>query len=98
MKVGKTADISDGGVKKFEVNGEAVAVVNLGGEFFAMNDICTHEQCSLSGGWVEEGKLTCPCHGSQFDVKTGAVDNPPATVPEKNYEVKVESGEIWIKA
>ena len=77
-----TTEIQLGSVKAIDVRGIRIAVANVGGAYYAFDDECTHEQCSLA----EEGELagttlTCTCHGSEFDVRTGKVLAPPATVP-----------------
>ena len=76
----KTNEIPVGGVRAIDVRGTRIAVANVGGTYYAFDDACTHEQCSLA----EEGELagttlTCTCHGSEFDVRTGKVLAPPAT-------------------
>jgi nitrite reductase/ring-hydroxylating ferredoxin subunit len=92
----KADEIPDGDMRLVEVDGEAVAVANVGGEFHAFGDVCTHQQCSLSGGDLDGTVVTCPCHGSQFDVTTGDVVNPPATTPVETYAVTEENGELRI--
>jgi excisionase family DNA binding protein len=79
-----------------DVNGTRVAIANLGGEFFAFHDECTHQQCALSDGEIEDGNVVCPCHFSAFDVRTGEVRNGPATEPVRTFGVKVEGDEVRI--
>jgi nitrite reductase/ring-hydroxylating ferredoxin subunit len=98
VTVAKADEIPEGEVRAFDVNGEAVAVANVGGSFYAFGDTCTHRQCSLAEGELEETAIVCPCHGSEFDVKTGEVVNPPARDPVPHFEVKVEGGQIQIQA
>jgi nitrite reductase/ring-hydroxylating ferredoxin subunit len=62
------------------------------GQFFAIDNTCTHEACPLSEGDLDGFELTCACHGSQFDVRTGAVVSPPALVPTSLHAVRVEGG------
>jgi nitrite reductase/ring-hydroxylating ferredoxin subunit len=86
-----------GGVVAFDVRGTRVAVANVGGRYYAFDDACTHEQCSLT----EEGELvgttiTCTCHGSKFDVRTGMVLAPPATIPVKVYTVRAEADVLHV--
>jgi 3-phenylpropionate/trans-cinnamate dioxygenase ferredoxin subunit len=93
----KASAIPMGGVAAFDVRGTRVAVANVDGTYYAFDDACTHEQCSLA----EEGELTgttltCTCHGSQFDVRTGAVLAPPATIPVKVYPTKDEGDALRI--
>jgi len=96
LTLGTAADIPDGEVRAFDANGVAVAVANVGGTFFAFGDTCTHRQCSLAEGELEEATIVCPCHGSEFDIRTGDVINPPARDPVPSYETKVEDGQIQI--
>jgi nitrite reductase/ring-hydroxylating ferredoxin subunit len=70
-----------------------VAVFNVGGRLVATENACTHRQGPLSKGVLEGSTVTCPWHGSQFDVSTGAVLRGPATAPLKTYKVVVE-GEV----
>ena len=98
VTVAKKADIKPGELALFEVAGRRIAVANADGRFFAIDDTCTHEQCSLA----EEGELagttvTCTCHGSEFDVRTGKVLAAPATVPVKVYPVRVEGDALQIE-
>jgi nitrite reductase/ring-hydroxylating ferredoxin subunit len=87
----KTNEIPIAGVTAFDVRGTRIAVANVGGTYYAFDDACTHERCSLA----EEGELagttlTCTCHGSEFDVRTGNVLAPPATLPVRAYRTRVE--------
>ena len=94
--VGSKDDIPDGEMRSFQVGGEQIAVANVDGSFHAFGDVCTHQQCSLSDGDLEGTTVTCPCHGSQFEVTTGNVLNGPATLPVDSYEVSEEGGELRI--
>ena len=94
----KTNEIPAGGVTAIEVRGARIAVANVGGIYYAFDDACTHEQCSLA----EEGELagttlTCMCHGSEFDVRTGNVLAPPATLPVKAYRTRVDGDVLQIE-
>ena len=99
VRVASVAEIEPGGVKRVEVDGEPIAIVNLDGEFYAIGDTCTHEEASLSEGWVdaEEETIECPLHGSQFKIKTGEVLSLPAVYPVQTYEVKVDGDAILVK-
>ena len=67
-----------------------VAVFNIDGRFFALHDKCTHKEGAMSDGAIEGSTVTCPYHGAQFDVETGAVLCGPAKQPLKTYRVIVE--------
>jgi nitrite reductase/ring-hydroxylating ferredoxin subunit len=89
--------VIEGEMAVFEVGGQKVAVANVEGSFHAFGDICTHQQCSLADGELDGKTVTCPCHGSQFDVTTGAVLNPPATQPVPVFPLRIEGDEIKVE-
>jgi 3-phenylpropionate/trans-cinnamate dioxygenase ferredoxin subunit len=60
------------------------------GELFAVDDTCTHQDASLSDGWLEGEQVECPLHASRFDLRTGAVDVPPAKLPVRTHEIVVD--------
>ena len=96
LALGSADDIPDGEVRAFDANGVPVAVANVGGTYYAFDDTCPHRQCSLAEGELEDTTIVCPCHGSEFDVKTGDVVNPPARDPVATYETKVDGGRVQI--
>ena len=67
------------------------------GNFYAINDVCTHENFLLSGGELFDLQVECPQHGSRFNLKTGAVTGLPAVVPTKVYPVTVEGTDIYVE-
>jgi 3-phenylpropionate/trans-cinnamate dioxygenase ferredoxin component len=94
----KTSEIPMNGVKAIDVRGTRIAVANVGGAYYAFDDACTHEQCSLADeGEMDGTTLTCTCHGSEFDVRTGKVLAPPATLPVKVYPVRVSGDDLQIE-
>lgn len=96
VTVGRAAVLLDGEMRAFEAGGERVAVANVGGTYYAFGDTCTHLQCSLAQGDLEDTTVTCPCHGSQFDVTSGAVLRGPAQTPVARYSVRVEGEDLQI--
>lgn len=78
------------------VEGVELLVANVDGEYRSIGDVCTHEECSLAEGEVEDGAVTCACHGSIFDLRTGEVLAPPAQEPEPVYDVRVDGDEIQV--
>ena len=84
-------------MRAFDVQDTKIAVANVGGTFYAFDDTCTHMECSLAQGDLEETTVTCPCHGSEFDVTSGEVLAPPAREPVGYYETRVVGENIEIK-
>jgi nitrite reductase/ring-hydroxylating ferredoxin subunit len=71
-------------------------IVNLQGKLHALGRICTHETADLSTGFLIGSEVTCPLHLSRFDVRSGGVQNPPATQPLPVYELKVEGESVYV--
>ena len=75
-----------------------VAVFNAEGELFAIDDTCTHQDASLSEGWLEGCMIECPLHAAMFDLRTGKPTGPPAKRPVRTYPVLVEGGVVYVDA
>ena len=91
-------EVPPGTMKMALVDGtDQVLVVNTGGEFRAMQGICTHEYFELDKGFLTGGSLTCALHLSRFDLATGEPLDPPAELPLAMYPVRVESGRVLIE-
>ena len=95
--VADTKDIQPSHMKEVQVDGENICVVNIGGKYYAIGSICTHEGGPLADVMLEGYEIEYPWHGSKFDVRTGEVTNPPASEPERTYEVKVDDNNIITK-
>ena len=67
------------------------------GNFYAINDVCTHENFLLSGGELFDLQVECPQHGSRFNLKTGAVTGLPAVIPTQVYSVEVEGADVYVE-
>jgi nitrite reductase/ring-hydroxylating ferredoxin subunit len=96
--VGRVDDLTEGGMGAFDVQGTRIAVANVDGAFHAFDDTCTHMGCSLAEGDLEETTVICPCHGSGFDVRSGAVLRGPAREPVETYETRVEGDNLEIES
>ncbi len=96
ITVANTGEIAPGYIKLVEVDGHAIALCNADGTFYALDDICTHEHKSISDGEIEDDVITCISHGSQFNLKTGAVERGPANKPLPTYQVMVQGDEVKI--
>ena len=86
-------EIPDHKSKVITLNGSDVAVFNLGGEYFAIEDICTHDGGDISGGWVEGERAVCPRHLAEFSIRTGAALKAPAYEGVHSFPVRVR-GEV----
>ena len=75
-----------------------VAVFNADGELFAVDDTCTHQDASLSEGWLEDCMNECPLHAACFDLRTGKPTGPPAKRSVRTYDVRVKDGVVYVDA
>ena len=94
MTIGKTSDIAPGTVRVFDVDGRAVAVANVDGQFYAFADVCTHDNGPVAEGELDGCVIECPRHGARFDITTGAVLSMPAVVDLPVYDLTVEGDDI----
>ncbi len=97
VKVAKIQDVAPGQGRMVEVNGKTIAVFNVGGTYYAIDDTCTHEGGPLSEGDLADNHVTCPWHGATFDVTTGEVVEPPAEEAVSRYNVRVSGNDIEIE-
>jgi 3-phenylpropionate/trans-cinnamate dioxygenase ferredoxin subunit len=98
VRIGNANDIADGQMQVFDVQGTKVNVANANGHLYAFDDTCTHMGCSLANGELEGTTVTCPCHGSQFDVTSGAVLRGPAQRPVRSLPMQVNGEELLAEA
>lgn len=96
-KVCELSDVPPGTMHPVDLDGIRLMVVNVEGELYAVDRICTHETVDLSAGFLIQSEVTCPLHLSRFDVKTGTVQNPPATTPLRTYKLKVEGTSVFVQ-
>jgi metal-sulfur cluster biosynthetic enzyme/nitrite reductase/ring-hydroxylating ferredoxin subunit len=97
VRVAKTSDLSDPGRTLLEVDDRIVALFKVGGEYFCIDDVCTHDGGPLSDGKLDDHTIACPRHGAKFDIRTGKALTMPATVDTAAHEVKVEGDNILIR-
>ncbi|HMK98609.1 MAG TPA: non-heme iron oxygenase ferredoxin subunit [Acidimicrobiales bacterium] len=92
-------DMDLSSARRFDVGGHRIALVRVGGDFYAIGDTCSHEDYSLSEGTVfdEECEIECWKHGSTFDLHTGRPCSLPATKPVPVYQVKVEGDDVLVE-
>lgn len=96
VKVAKVSEIPPGSSRCVLVGNKKVALFNVDGEFFAIDDMCSHAEASLSEGTFSGEEVTCPRHGARFNVKTGEALSMPAWAPVDTFQVKVEGDDILI--
>ncbi len=96
--VGKASDFVPGKIQKVTIDGKDVLVANIDGNYYAVNDTCTHAGASLSEGSLDGHVITCGWHGAKFDCKTGKLSEFPVKIKDLNsYKVIVESENIFVE-
>jgi 3-phenylpropionate/trans-cinnamate dioxygenase ferredoxin subunit len=97
VTVAKVGELSPGSHRVVDLDGASVAVFNVGGEYYAIEDVCTHDGGQLTGGTVEGDQVICPRHGARFSIKTGDALTAPAYEPTAKFPVRVENGVIQVR-
>ncbi len=91
--VGKLEDIPEGQSKVYQVENQDIAVCNVSGKLYAIEDVCTHDGASFDQGALDGCEIECPRHGARFDVTSGQPTELPAVIPVNVYEIRI-NGEI----
>ncbi len=97
-RVAGVGDVPEGTLVRFEFQGSHIAIGNVGGSFYAVDDACTHMGCPLSDRPLDGTTALCHCHGSQFDVTNGEVVTGPARRPLPSYPVEVVGDDLMVDA
>lgn len=97
VKVASASELAAGAAKQVEVNGKTIALFNLDGYYYAIDNTCTHRGGPLAEGFIEGESLTCPWHGAQFNIKTGDVVGPPAAKSVAKYNVRVQGDDVEVE-
>jgi len=97
IKIATVDEIAPGQAKLVEVNGNEIALFNVGGQFHAIDNNCTHVGGPLCEGEISGFEVTCPWHGATFDVTTGRVLGPPAVEAVNHYNLRIADGRIEIE-
>ena len=92
----KVGEIPPGRVMTVEIGEEDVALCNVDGEFYAIANVCTHDEGPIGAGYLTGEEIECPRHGARFNVRTGEVRVLPAIVPLPTFEVKIEGDDILV--
>ena len=96
VRVASSKDVKAGEMRAFDVAGTTVTVASAGDRLYAFDDTCTHMGCSLADGELAGTVVTCACHGSQFDVTSGAVLRVPATRAVRSRAVTVQGDDLLV--
>jgi metal-sulfur cluster biosynthetic enzyme/nitrite reductase/ring-hydroxylating ferredoxin subunit len=97
VKVADVSEVPDPGKTLVEVDGEMVAVFHVDGQWYAIDDVCTHDGGPLADGELRNYTISCPRHGAKFDIRTGAALTMPAVRPTRAHDVKVEGTAVWVR-
>jgi nitrite reductase (NADH) small subunit len=97
QRVANLDDIPQGKGIVVEMDGKEIAVFNVGGDFHAVGNMCTHRGGPLGEGNLRGKVVSCPWHGAQFDVTSGQVVSPPASGDAPSYSSRVEDGGVWVE-
>lgn len=97
LDVASVAELTPGMRRVVDVDGVAVAVFNLDGEYFAIRDACPHDGGELSNGELHGEVIVCPRHGARFSIKSGTVLGPPAYEDLRIYSVRVSQGKVQVE-
>jgi len=89
-------DVSDPGTLAIELSGTPLVIVKSGGEIYALDEFCTHEEVSLADGEIYDQTVECWLHGSCFDLRTGKPTGPPASKPLATYQVRIDGGDVYV--
>jgi 3-phenylpropionate/trans-cinnamate dioxygenase ferredoxin component len=96
VRVANVTDISDPGKMVVEVDERLIVLCRVGGQYYAIDDVCTHDGGPLGEGELDDYQIACPRHGAKFDIRDGRALTMPATRPTRSYEVKVEGDGVFI--
>lgn len=97
VDVATVEELPPGSWRVVDVDGALIAVFNIDGEYHAIEDVCTHDGSTLTGGDIEDDVIVCPRHGAKFSIKTGEVLAPPAYEPIDTFPVRIEEGKVQVK-
>ena len=97
VKVAKKSEIPVNGVIAAEAEGKRLALINLNGEIYAIDDECSHEGGPLSEGQIQGDEIECPWHASHFNIKTGQVTMDPASKGVVKYRVRVVGDAVEVE-
>jgi nitrite reductase/ring-hydroxylating ferredoxin subunit len=96
MRVCPEADLSEGEIRSFNIDGVTILLARQGDRIYSMEDTCSHDGAGLSDGDLVDGQIQCARHGGRFNLETGEATRMPAVMGIKTYNVKIKNGDIYI--
>jgi len=97
LPVAKVAEIPESGKLLVECDGELVVLFHVDGQYYCLDDVCTHDGGPLGEGELTGCEIACPRHGAKFDIRTGEATTMPATQATRSHEVKVDGDQILVR-
>jgi 3-phenylpropionate/trans-cinnamate dioxygenase ferredoxin component len=97
VAVAKVHEIPDPGRQVLEIAEQVVVLLHVGGRFYCIDDVCTHDGGPLGDGKLDGHQIACPRHGAKFDIRSGKALTMPATVDTRTHEVKVEGDTVYVR-
>lgn len=95
--VARADELAPGDYRVVDIDDALIAVFNIDGEYYAIEDVCTHDYETLTGGCIEGEEIVCPRHGARFNIKTGEALTPPAYEPVATLPVRIEAGVVQVR-
>ena len=96
IRVARIDDLPPGKMRRIDIGNRGILLANVNGRFYATDDTCSHEDASLSTGFLRHEWVQCPLHGSRFNVRTSEAVEEPAEENLKTYAVRVDGNDIWL--
>ena len=97
VTVAQTEQVAPGERWVIDIDDTQIVVFNLDGQYYAIEDVCTHDGGQLTGGAVEGDQIICPRHGARFCIRTGAALSAPAYAPTITFPVRIENGAVQVR-
>ena len=97
IDAGGIAGWQDGETRSIAAGRRMIAIARTQGQFYAIEDLCTHDGGELAGGLVEGTEIICPRHGARFCLRTGKALTPPAYEPVAAFETRIEADHLWVR-
>lgn len=97
VKAANISEIAPGTCRLVVLKGKEIVLFNVDGDFFALDNLCTHEEGPLCEGEIEGHEVTCPWHGAKFDIRTGEVLQDPAYEPVARHNVRIAGNDLEVE-